>query len=110
MPAPLDASQHDTATLAQVSKQCSAVRHLAAVIAAVYGDHARMFADGAGEQIAERVGRRTAALMETLGDILNGMDAVTTDDDWLTPIFEEAHRRWPTKGCSHCGFDHGADR
>jgi len=23
------------------------------------------------------------------------MDAVTEEDDWLKPVFEEAQRRWP---------------
>lgn len=87
----------------QVARQCSAVRHLAVVLAQLHGDYACMFAAGHHEKIADLFGHRTAAMMETLGDILNGMDAVEEGDDWLDPIFEEAHRRWPTKGCPHCG-------
>jgi hypothetical protein len=37
--------------------------------------------------------------METLGDILNGMNAVDEKEDaWLDPIFREAQRLWPDDG------------
>jgi hypothetical protein len=87
----------------QVAMQCAAVRHLAAVLADINGDYARLTAAGLNDRILDIVGRRTANLMETLGDILNGMDATDEADAWLRPIFEEAHRLWPQKGCSHCG-------
>ncbi len=47
------------------------------------------------EDIAEQVGRRTTSLMSDLGDILNGMDAASGEDEWTYPIFHEAARRWP---------------
>lgn len=85
--------------LKQVSDQCRVVAHLATSIASVHSDYARLMEDpacgGAMRGIADQVGVRTASLMETLGNILNGMDAVTEDDDWTHPIFREAHRRWP---------------
>ena len=84
----------------QVMAQCKAVAHLATIIAGIHGDYEKMFADeqlSGPDKIVDRVGERTAHLMETLGDILNGMDAATEEDAWLDPIFEEAHRRWPVK-------------
>lgn len=85
----------------QVIDQCSAVNHMATCIALVYGDHARMLyrsgcapTENADEILIDLIGKRTASLMETLGDILNGMDAVTKDDEWLTPIFERAQKMW----------------
>jgi hypothetical protein len=83
----------------QIVQQCVAVRHMARTIADIYGDMAILFAEGRAEKISEIVGSESAALLETLGDILNGMDAVTEDDEWIDPIIEEAQRVWPTKDC-----------
>lgn len=87
----------DTAIRDQVLAQCRAVAHMARAIAEVHDDKAETLAlimtrdDG----FAEFMGRQTAGLMEVLGDLLNDMDAVTSEDDWIQPIFAEAHRRWP---------------
>lgn len=79
----------------QVAAQCKVVAHLATAIAGVYRDYEKMFEAGIAESLIEPVGKRTAALMEKFGDILNGMDAVTEDDDWTAPVFEKAHQLWP---------------
>lgn len=83
----------------QVAKQCEVVIHLANALIEVHSDYARMFADGRSDnpilELTESVGRRTASFMETLGDMLNGMDAVSEEDEWTAPVFEEAHRLWP---------------
>lgn len=95
--------------LMQVSRQCSAVRYLATELALLYGDLAKIFAAGHFPNIADMDGEKSAALMEILGDILNGADAVPEGIEWLDPIFEEAHRRWPTGSpwkCPHCGQEH----
>lgn len=82
----------------QIAAQCNVVVHLSQALAEVHADYARMFAAGGKgpEDIAEIVGKRTATLMEQLGDILNGMDAVSEDDDWTAPIFAKAHELWPS--------------
>ncbi len=36
-------------------------------------------------------------IMNCLGDLLNGMDAVTEEDDILEPIFEAMHEHFPDK-------------
>ena len=79
----------------QVALQCKAVAHLATALAQVNLDCAKMFEDGAAESLIQPVGKRTAHLMEVLGDILNGLDATDEADAWLAPIFEEAQRLWP---------------
>lgn len=79
----------------QVGAQCNAVNHLATAIAQLYGDYAKIFHDGSAERLLEQVGKRTAAFMETLGDMLNATDSYSEDDDWLEPVFKEAQRRWP---------------
>jgi hypothetical protein len=86
----------DETTRKQVAAQCRAVAHMADALALVHKDKAQMI--GAGSYgPTELVGRHTARLMETLGDILNGMDAVDeTEDAWLDPVFKEAQRRWPS--------------
>lgn len=89
----------DETNLRQVADQCRAVAHMATVIADVHSDLAKLFAAGGGApaDIAGSVGERTARLMEYLGDVLNGMDAVSEEDEWTAPIFAEAHRLWPAK-------------
>lgn len=79
----------------QVVAQCNAVCHLAKCLIEVHSDCARMFATGSVDNLIDQVGNRTAHFMEALGDMLNGMDAVTEEDAWLDPIYKEAHRLWP---------------
>ena len=81
----------------KVSDQCRAVAHMAAAIANVYTDLATIHANGGATSLVEMHGKRTTELMETLGDILNGMDAVTSDDDWVGPVMVAARKRWPLK-------------
>lgn len=82
----------------QVAAQCRAVAHMATALAHVHSYKAELFAGGYADSLIELVGNSTASFMETLGDMLNGMDAVdSSEDDWMIPIFEEAHRLWPQK-------------
>jgi hypothetical protein len=73
----------------QVIDQCKVVAHLADVLAKVHRDYEMLFVDGKFDNLIDQVGRRTAGIMDDLGDILNGMDAVSADDDWTYPIFEK---------------------
>ena len=86
----------------QIANQCRVVAHLANALAGIHRDYERMYLNpSAGpKDIADLVGERTARLMETLGDILNGMDAATDEDEWTHPIFAEAHRLWPSKAAA----------
>lgn len=81
----------------QVADQCRVIAHLAGAIHEVYSDKARLFAsDATGpDELVELVGNWSAAHMEKLGDILNGMDAVDESDEWTAPIFKKAHELWP---------------
>jgi hypothetical protein len=81
----------------QVADQCRVVAHLAKAIHEVYSDKARMYASDAPgfNQTVELVGNWSAGHMEKLGDILNGMDAVEENDDWVNPIFDKANEMWP---------------
>lgn len=82
----------------QVADQCRAVAHLAAALAQVSDDYARMFGNVGAvrpDDIVEMVGKRTARQMEVLGNILNGMDANDDEDEWMAPVFLEAQRLWP---------------
>lgn len=88
-----------TEKLQQVLSQCKAVAHLASALANIHGESITIYGrvpppDG----VLDIVGARTAAFMETLGDMLNDMDAVTDDDAWLAPVFAEAQRLWPSQG------------
>ena len=82
---------------AQVTKQLKAVAHLATLLAEVSSQLARLYhnRDCKVDELVEMVGDRTAHQMEVLGDMLNAMDAVSEEDEWLDPIYEAAHRLWP---------------
>lgn len=81
----------------QVVKQCRVVAHLAKALADVHADYVTLLESGAPLPL-DVVGARTARIMETLGDVLNGMDAADDDDDWTAPVFAEAQRLWPSEG------------
>ena len=78
----------------QVAKQCEAVAHMATALASVNSEYAKMLRAGAPLPM-KIVGRRTAHLMEVLGDIMNGMDIVDEEDDWIEPVIAEAQRLCP---------------
>lgn len=81
----------------QVADQCRVVAHLARALATVNEDYAETYAQGPSgmDELLDGVGNRTARHMNLLGDILNGMDAVTEEDEWTDPIFHEARRMFP---------------
>lgn len=76
----------------QVQAQCRVVAHLARAIAEVYDSNAKF----THPELLDMVGANSAALMNELGDILNGMDAATEADEWTSPVFEQARKLWPT--------------
>jgi hypothetical protein len=76
----------------QLISQCNAIVHMATQIARVHADIAQLNANGV---LSPKIsGTFTAARMEILGNMLNNMDAVIEDDDWLTPIFEKSQTMW----------------
>ena len=86
--------------LAQAKDQARAVVHLSRVLADLYADRVKLYetCPQAMADIVDLDGSRSASIMEYLGDVLNGMDAASDEDEWLTPIFHEAQRRWPVDG------------
>jgi hypothetical protein len=68
---------------------------MARILENVYDDYAKIIKTWKGHNLTTKVGMRTAHLLETLGDILNGMDAITEDDAWINPVIIEARRKWP---------------
>jgi len=74
----------------QIVDQCRAIAHIAVQIANIHAELATIYEKNIPENILMVVGKRTAGLMEQLGDIMNGMDAVDTDDAWLDPIFDRS--------------------
>ena len=81
----------------QVARQCRAVMALATSISEVHSDIEKIIVDGSASLILDQIGTRTAALMESLGDFLNGMDAVAPDDATLDDVFEVAHKMFPVE-------------
>jgi hypothetical protein len=78
----------------QVADQCRVVAHMARVLASIHEHHGRTVSARPYE-LTDMIGDQTTALMETLGDILNGMDAVSEEDEWVNSILAEAVRLWP---------------
>lgn len=88
----------------QVSDQCRVVAHMAQAINQIYSDYTKLFREEkAMAALEEMVGERTACLMDDLGDILNGHDAVMPEDEWVNPIMERAREVFPEKECPTCG-------
>ena len=79
----------------QVAKQFEVVAHLATVLAGVHSDIVKVIRDGHMDDSLDRIGDRSAAWMERLGDMLNVMDGVDEEDVWTNPVFEAAHRLFP---------------
>ena len=87
-------------TMAQVLDQYRVVVHLAKSLALVFEQSADFYAKTANNlMMIDMLGEHSAAIMEMLGDILNGMDAVDDDEDgWTNQIFRIAHATWPRGG------------
>lgn len=79
----------------QVATQCRAVSHMAKALAQINDDYEKLFEEGSADHLIDQVGNRTAHQMETLGNILNGMDAADEQDKWMDAVFKEAQRLWP---------------
>lgn len=78
----------------QVRRQYLTVARLARVLADVHEDIAPAV-EHMNEGVLDRMGYRSAHIMETLGDILNGMDAATEEESDLDQIFEMAQAIFP---------------
>ena len=89
-------------TKEQVIAQSRVVAHLAKQLMIVHEETAQVYKSGEMSAVLiDIVGNRTAAAMEALGDILNGMDAVDHDEDgWTDPVFEAAQELWPQTGAT----------
>lgn len=83
-----------TETTERLARQCDAVAHMAKALADLHVQKARLhrMCPGAAADVEPVVGPETASLMQTLGDILNNLDAVVEEDAWTNPIIEEAQR------------------
>ena len=82
----------------QVSKQYRAVAHLAEALAQVHSQMVEIVKRDDDAILLSLRGNRSANIMELLGNILNGMDAVDRDADaWLDRVFEDAHRLFPQR-------------
>ena len=81
----------------QVAKQFDAVVHMARALIEVSEAYSKMLhaKEPGMDTLLDQIGDRSAGHMEILGDILNGMDACDDADEWLTPVFETAHKLWP---------------
>lgn len=89
----------DEEVFEQVSEQCRAVAHMAECVAKVHRDLQTLFEGkhGGADTLRLVTGKSTHIRMEILGDMLNGMDAVLPEDEWIGPIFETARLRFPIR-------------
>lgn len=98
----------DEETRRQVAEQCRAVAHMARAIAEVHEELIPLYLSEFGApDLMEIIGKRTAGLLEVLGDIMNNMEVVTECDAWIDPIIAEAQRRWPQPSVNGTGGREG---
>lgn len=95
--------QDETEVRAQIAAQYRAVAYLARAIADVHDQLTPAIKRGSCDGIASIQGPRSAAIMEILGDILNGMDAVDEEDAVLDHVFEKAHELYPNARTEYMG-------
>lgn len=80
----------------QVQRQYQAVARLARSLADVHEEIGPAIPH-MNSGVVELMGKRSACIMETLGDILNGMDAATEDDADMDSIFDAARQMFPAE-------------
>lgn len=82
----------DTDLLAQVQQQYRAVAHLAGSLMRVHLETLNIM-DHLPRAVIELEGKRSAHIMETLGNVLNDMEAIDdTEDAWTHPVFATAQK------------------
>jgi hypothetical protein len=78
----------------QVIDQCKVIAHMATALAEVHSHKAKL-SEVMKDDMIEFLGPHTAGLMDAVGDILNGIDAVDSKEDaWTHPIFHRALKMW----------------
>ena len=80
-----------------VSDQCRVVAHFARAIATVFDDKAAVAVLGEARVLWPMWTDQSDDLIEQLGNILNGMDAVTDEDAWTFPIVKASVARRAAK-------------
>lgn len=82
----------------QVIAQCRVVAHLASVLSTIHQEHAAIVLDNIkSEDIIDSIGKRTARMMEDLGEWVDSMDAVEPTDEWMNRIFLKARDMYPVE-------------
>ena len=81
----------------QIRRQYDAVARLARTVAELHEESLFSVTDDANDALLDIKGRRSAYIMEMLGDIINGMDAAVEEDRDLDPVFEMAHAMFPSE-------------
>ena len=79
----------------QVAQQYRAVAHMARCIAQVHSEIGATVEQMGPDAPLDIMGQRSARLMELFGDVMNDMDIVESDDDWISPILRRAQETWP---------------
>ncbi len=93
--------ENDGVKRQQVARQFRLVASMATAIAEVHNDLALLAESGGSDGMLDIWGRETHYRMEALGDVLNGMDAVTADDEAeSSPVFEAAREMFPLPSAS----------
>lgn len=77
----------------QVADQYRAAGHLAKALSELCEDMSKHV----HPKLVDIQGPRTHSWMEKLGDMINGVDAFTEEDEWVNPIFDRAREVFPVK-------------
>jgi hypothetical protein len=81
----------------QVRKQAQAVAYMARILATMHEEYNTFILDNIqAEDLLEAIGVDTHERMQTLGDMINEMDAVLKKDEaTLNPVFAKAREMFP---------------
>ena len=79
----------------QLKSQYKAVAHLARSMANLCDEMSTIADLDNFQNIVDIQGERTHYWMDQLGTMLDSCDAVSEDDEWIAPLYDEARRIFP---------------
>ena len=100
---------HKAMTSAEFYVECAdVVAHLATQVMTIARETAALARHSGDEKtVSPLLEFSMRPMMECLGDLLNGLDAVEPSDSWTNAVFKELHRRFPRQRPAQGKTDEG---
>lgn len=89
---------YESMTDAEFYQECAdVVQYIAGQLSTIVRQTAAIFRVNPNDYAASAALRISmSAMMESLGNLMDALDAVSDDDEWTAPIYDELHRRLQT--------------